>query len=139
MNRQTTENTNGKNCWTQEQYYSYILQHFKAAHFCFSHSCSKAHRSFSAWRRQLSGWVGKFISYARYNIDDWLLSSFAAAAALRPCCFDKRMGIKLTKTVANENEKMLRKQQIAKALGEQQMRKSFNTILRHIILDKQKW
>lgn len=106
MNRQTTENKNGKNCWTEQQYYGYILQHFKAVSSLFSLLL-----------------LFQFISYARYNIDDWLLSSFAAAALLL-FCFDKRMGIKLTKTVANENEKMLRKQQIAKALRQRRRRAS---------------
>lgn len=124
MNRQTTENKNGKtvelNSNITATYFSTSRQ---SARFSLSYSSSKSHRPFSAWRRGLSGCVGKFISYARYNIDDWLLSSFASAALLL-FCFDKRMGIKLTKTVANENEKMLRKQQIAKALRQSRRRAS---------------
>jgi len=68
----------------------------------------------------------KFISSARYNIDDWLL-----------CCFDKHRSIKLTKTVANENEENVENALKGKIGKVAEMRKSFNTKLRHIILDKQ--
>lgn len=98
------------------QYYGYTLWHFKSFSSVFSGSLlypGLSAQAISLFCFALDGAAGMFISNARYNIDDWLLSCCCFASL---CCFDKRMGIKLTKTVANENEKMLRKE-IAKRSG----------------------